>query len=52
MAEVLKSDILAYLAQKASKVIIWIFSGIEDPSIKMRGVNFERGVLKVDLVLP
>ena len=43
---------LAIFAKKASKVIISIFSEIEDSSRKMRGSEIWGGVLKVDLVLP
>ena len=38
-----KSHFLSFLAQKASKVIISLFSGFEDSSIKMRGVPGAKG---------
>ena len=38
-----KVSFLTFLAQKASKVIIWIFSGFEDSSRKVRGSFFLEG---------
>ena len=38
-----KVSFLTFLAQKASKVIIWIFSGFEDSSRKVRGSLRARG---------
>ena len=43
LTKVLKLPFLTILAQKASKVIIWIFSGIEGSSMKMRGSHFPEG---------
>ena len=42
-SKVSKMTILAFLAQKASKVIISLFSGFWDSSIKMRGVVWAKG---------
>ena len=42
-SKVSKMTILAFLAQKASKVIISLFPGFWDSSIKMRGVSGAKG---------